>query len=168
MATINLLAGTMAITTGDSMTKINTNFTNLNSDKIETSVIDTDTTLSANSDSKIPSQKAVKAYVDSGGIPTFNVYNIANSTMSLTTTASQKVIVWAKGNATGGATGAGVDVLLKYNSVTKDTTSFTSQNFQENTFALQYTETPGAATHTIEVTGTNGVSNVSIIALVIG
>lgn len=46
---------------------INTNFANLNSDKIETSAIDTDTTLSANSDSKIPSQKAVKAYIDSGG-----------------------------------------------------------------------------------------------------
>lgn len=52
-----------------SRSDINTNFANLNSDKIETSVIDTDTTLSANSDSKIPSQKAVKAYVDSGGNP---------------------------------------------------------------------------------------------------
>ena len=50
-----------------SRSTINTNFTNLNADKIETSVIDTDTTLSANSDSKIPSQKAVKAYVDAGG-----------------------------------------------------------------------------------------------------
>lgn len=53
----------------DSRTDINTNFANLNSDKIETSVIDIDTTLSANSDSKIPSQKAVKAYVDAGGNP---------------------------------------------------------------------------------------------------
>lgn len=50
---------------------INTNFANLNSDKIETSVIDTDTTLAANSDSKIPSQKAVKAYIDAGGAPDF-------------------------------------------------------------------------------------------------
>lgn len=50
-----------------SRTDLNTNFSNLNSDKIETSVIDTDTTLAANSDSKIPSQKAVKAYVDTGG-----------------------------------------------------------------------------------------------------
>jgi hypothetical protein len=67
MATINLLAGTMAITTADSMTKINANFTNLNSDKIETSYIDTDTTLAANSDVKIASQKATKAYVDTLG-----------------------------------------------------------------------------------------------------
>lgn len=50
-----------------SRTVINTNFTNLNTDKVETSVIDTDTTLSANSDSKIPSQKAIKTYVDSLG-----------------------------------------------------------------------------------------------------
>lgn len=47
-----------------SRTTINTNFTNLNTDKIETSVIDTDTTLAANSDAKLPSQKAVKAYAD--------------------------------------------------------------------------------------------------------
>lgn len=43
---------------------INTNFDNLNTDKIETSTLDTDTTLAANSDSKIATQKAVKAYVD--------------------------------------------------------------------------------------------------------
>lgn len=51
----------------DSRAVINTNFANLNSDKIETSVLDTDTTLAADSDSKIATQKAVKAYVDSGG-----------------------------------------------------------------------------------------------------
>jgi hypothetical protein len=51
----------------DSRTDINTNFSNLNTDKVETSVIDTDTTLAANSDAKIPSQKAVKAYVDTLG-----------------------------------------------------------------------------------------------------
>lgn len=43
---------------------INTNFTNLNSDKIETSVLDTDGTLAANSDSKVATQKAAKTYVD--------------------------------------------------------------------------------------------------------
>lgn len=43
---------------------INTNFTNLNSDKLETSVLDTDTTLAANSDAKVATQKAVKTYVD--------------------------------------------------------------------------------------------------------
>jgi len=65
MATITTIAGTDLIT--NSRTVLNTNFSNLNTDKIETSVIDTDTTLAANSDAKIPSQKAVKAYVDAGG-----------------------------------------------------------------------------------------------------
>jgi hypothetical protein len=48
-----------------SRTVINNNFSALNTDKIETSVIDTDTTLAANSDAKIASQKATKAYADS-------------------------------------------------------------------------------------------------------
>jgi hypothetical protein len=53
----------------DSRTDINNNFDALNDEKIETSYLDTDTTLAANSDTKIPTQKAVKAYVDSGGNP---------------------------------------------------------------------------------------------------
>lgn len=65
------MATIQTINAGDlisaSRADINTNFTNLNTGKIETSVIDTDTSLSANSDAKIPSQKAVKAYVDAGG-----------------------------------------------------------------------------------------------------
>lgn len=65
MATITTINGSDGIS--PSRTVINTNFANLNSDKIETSVLDTDTTLASNSDAKIPSQKAVKAYVDAGG-----------------------------------------------------------------------------------------------------
>jgi hypothetical protein len=67
MSTITTLVGTDGITTANSMTKINANFDNLNTDKIETSYLDTDTTLAANSDTKIATQKAVKAYVDAGG-----------------------------------------------------------------------------------------------------
>lgn len=48
----------------DSRAVINTNFTNLNTDKIETSVISTDGTLSGNSDTELPTEKAVKTYVD--------------------------------------------------------------------------------------------------------
>lgn len=48
----------------DSLIDINDNFSALNTDKIETSVIDTDDTLAADSDTKIPSQQAVKGYVD--------------------------------------------------------------------------------------------------------
>ncbi len=65
MSTINTILGTDVI--ANSRTVINTNFSNLNTDKIETSTLDTDTALTANSDSKIATQKAVKAYVDSGG-----------------------------------------------------------------------------------------------------
>lgn len=65
MATIATIQSTDVI--ANSRTDINTNFSNLNSDKIETSYLDTDTALAANSDSKIATQKAVKAYVDAGG-----------------------------------------------------------------------------------------------------
>lgn len=65
MATITTINASDQIT--NSRTVINTNFANLNSDKIETSVIDTDTAMAANSDVKIPSQKAVKTYVDTQG-----------------------------------------------------------------------------------------------------
>lgn len=51
----------------NSRADLNANFASLNANKIETSAIDTDTALTANSDTAIPSQKAVKAYVDSGG-----------------------------------------------------------------------------------------------------
>ena len=69
MTSITSLQGTDGVTTANSMTKINTNFANLNSDKIETSYLDTDTSLTADSDTKIATQKAVKAYVDAGGNP---------------------------------------------------------------------------------------------------
>lgn len=64
MSSITTINGSDVIST--SRTVINTNFSNLNTDKIETSVLDTDTTLAANSDSKVATQKAVKAYIDSG------------------------------------------------------------------------------------------------------
>lgn len=71
MATIVTIATSDQIS--NSRADINTNFANLNSDKIETSVIDTDTTLAANSDAKVPSQKAAKAYMDAIGAQTFLV-----------------------------------------------------------------------------------------------
>lgn len=65
MSSITTIQSTDLIT--NSRAVINTNFSNLNTDKMETSVLDTDTTLAANSDLKVATQKAVKAYVDSGG-----------------------------------------------------------------------------------------------------
>jgi len=62
MSTLTTIQSSDLIT--DSRANINDNFSALNTDKIETSYIDTDTTLAANSDTKLPSQKAVKAYAD--------------------------------------------------------------------------------------------------------
>lgn len=94
------MASITTIASGDgispSRTVINTNFSNLNSDKIETSVIDTDTALSANSDAKIPSQKAVKAYVDTGG----NV-NASETTKGIVEEATDAEVT--SGSATGGS-----------------------------------------------------------------
>lgn len=64
MAKITIAAGDLI---SNSRADINSNFTELYDDKIATSVLDTDTALTANSDSKIATQKAVKAYVDTGG-----------------------------------------------------------------------------------------------------
>ena len=72
MATITTIASTDQPSA--SRTVINNNFTNLNDDKIETTVLDTDVTLAADSDSKVATQKATKAYVDTAvsgiGLPT--------------------------------------------------------------------------------------------------
>jgi hypothetical protein len=96
MASITTINGSDNISTSD--TVINTNFSNLNSDKIETSTLDTDTTLAANSDSKIPTQKAVKTYVDAGG----NV-NASETTKGIVEEATDAEVT--AGTATG-ATGA--------------------------------------------------------------
>lgn len=97
MSTITALVGGDGITTANSMTKINTNFTNLNTDKMETSVLDTDTTLAANSDLKIATQKAVKTYVDLGG-------NINASTTARGIVEEATVAEIAAGTAAGGTT----------------------------------------------------------------
>jgi hypothetical protein len=64
---ITTLVGGDGITTANSMTKINANFDSLNTNKLETNLLTTTSDLSENSDLLIPSQKAVKNYVDSGG-----------------------------------------------------------------------------------------------------
>lgn len=96
MSTITTIQATDGISS--SRTDINTNFSNLNSDKIETSYLDTDTTLAANSDTKIPTQKAVKAYVDAGG----NV-NASETTRGIVEEATDAEVT--AGTATG-STGA--------------------------------------------------------------
>lgn len=96
MSTITTIQSTDLIT--NSRTVINTNFSNLNTDKIETSVLDTDTTLAANSDARIATQKAVKTYVDAGG-------NVNASTTTKGIVEEATVAEIGAGTATGG-TGA--------------------------------------------------------------
>ena len=69
----------------NSRADINGNFAALNTDKIETSVIDTDTTLAANSDSKLATQKAVKAYVDALGNLTTKTSGVSTGPASSST-----------------------------------------------------------------------------------
>ena len=73
MSTLTTIQGTDVIST--SRTDINNNFSALNTDKIETSYLDTDTSLTANSDSKIATQKAVKTFVESNVNPTGRSWN---------------------------------------------------------------------------------------------
>ena len=141
---------------------LNTNLANLNSDKMETSVLDTDGTLAANSDAKVATQKAVKAYVDAN---TFSVETTAGTTHSLTTVADQQVLVSAKGVVV--ATNAVNTVTLKYDGVTKDTVTVggtgAGTNFN-SAFSLMYTETPGAGTENVTVETSGGtLSNVVIV-----
>lgn len=153
-----------------SRTVLNTNLANLNTDKIETSVISTDGTLAGNSDTELPSEKAVKTYVDTevAGATSISVETTTGTTHSLTTTAGQVVCVWAKGNTD--ATGDTVTLTLNYNSVVKDTVLCrTSSSGHEGSFSLMYTETPGAATQNITVAASTGsLENVVIMVQIIG
>ncbi len=62
MSTLETL--TLGESGADSLVDINNNFASLNTGKIETSVIDIDPTLSANSNTKLSSQQATKSYID--------------------------------------------------------------------------------------------------------
>jgi len=86
----------------NSRADINNNFDSLLVNKIETDVLTTDSTFATASDSKIPSQLAVKQYVDAGG--NVNASTTAKGIVELATAAEIDV-----GTATG-ATGAALVV----------------------------------------------------------
>lgn len=86
----------------NSRADINNNFDSILVNKMETSVLDTDTTLAANSNSKVPTQAAVKAYVDAGG--NVNASETARGIVEVATQAETNA-----GTATGG-TGASLAV----------------------------------------------------------
>jgi hypothetical protein len=96
MSTITTINSTDQITNSRSV--INTNFSNLNTDKMETSVLDTDSALAANSDAKVPSQKAIKTYVDTVGGA-----NASTTDRGIVEEATQAEIA---AGTTAGATGA--------------------------------------------------------------
>ncbi len=92
MSTIITIASGDLIT--NSRSTINTNFSNLNTDKMETSVLDTDVTLAANSDSKVATQKATKAYVDASHV---TVYKVGSATYDLSTVTGVQSITHGVG-----------------------------------------------------------------------
>lgn len=104
------------------------------------------------------------------GLTPFTIETTAGATHSLTTTAGQTVVVWAKGSATNGSDSTST-VLLNYNGVQKDTVSVgypSSGGNKPSPFSLMYTETPGAATANITVTTGGTASDVVIIVMKIG
>lgn len=163
MSTITTLQGGDLIT--DSRAVINDNFSALNTDKMETSVLDTDTALTANSDSKIATQKAVKAYADSLLNVGISTETTTGTTHSLSTNGTQRVLVTVKGNTTDDGTGG--TVLLNYNAIQKDVVSSKVSNTQQTPFCLQYTETPASATQNITVTKTGGLTLTNVVITVL-
>jgi len=128
MSSITNIAASDLIT--NSRADLNNNFSALNTDKVETSVIDTDTTLAADSDAKLPTQKAVKAYVDAGG----NV-NATETTKGIVEVATQAEVT--AGTATG-ATGASLIVTpATYRS--DITTNFAATRFYQVSDQVMYT-----------------------------
>lgn len=83
----------------------------------------------------------------------FTVVETTTSPYSLTTTAGQRVIVFARGVYT--TTGGGaVSYNLTYNGVTKDTVTVQlGAGADRNVFSLMYTEIPGAATANVAISG---------------
>lgn len=146
--------------------------TNLNSNF---SALNTEATATANGLVPTPPNDTTKflrgdATWATGG-SAITVITSATSTLSMTTTANQKVVVWAKGSSHPiGEGGANYTVLLKYNGTQKDSINAkggTAVNV--NPFSLMYTETPGAGTANITVTTTETLnSDITIIAMIIG
>ena len=154
----------MAITTilgtdspSDSRTVINDNFADLDTTKADLASPTFTGTPTAPTQTAGDNSTAIAttAYVDSLSFSSFE--STAGATHSLTTTASQSVLVTARVmmTFTAGSALAG-DVNLKYNGVVKDSIPVDrADSTTRGCLVLQYEETPGAATAdiTIDTTG---------------
>lgn len=151
-------------TGANSLTDINANFATLNTEATATTkgLVPTP----PNDTTKVLRGDATWA---SG---TTSVVSSSTTTLSLTTLAGQRVVVMAKGTSQPGSAASFSDtILLKYNGVTKDTVTIagdTDATVPYYGFSLMYTEVPGAGTHDITVTCGSSVSDVVIIAQIIG
>jgi hypothetical protein len=160
----------------DSLVKINDNFTDLDTTKADlasptftgTPTLPTGTIATTQSISDNSTKVATTAYVDRVVIPVSSE-TTSGVTHALTTTAGQRVIVWAKGYKDGDNNAT---ITLKYNGVTKDTLYLGNGGgsyWSEMPFALMYTESPAAGTRNITVETTAGsINNVVIIVMKIG
>lgn len=94
-----------------------------------------------------------------------SIETTTGTTHSLTTVANQRVFVFAKGNvATGG--GSNRTVTLAYNSVSKDIAAVLANTSAKESFALGYSEIPGAGTQNITVTiDADTIENVKIFVV---
>lgn len=155
---------------------INTNFTNLNTDKAEidsptftgTPTLPTGTVAVTQSVSDNSTKIATTAYVDNATRP-ITMESTSSATHSLTTTAGQTVMVWASGQVYFSGSGTAITLALKYGGVTKHTYDVDTATSGGDRFAfsLMYTETPGAGTANITMEGTN-LSSVVIMVLKLG
>jgi hypothetical protein len=159
LATINTINASDAISA--SRTDLNTNFANLNSDKEEVSNKSTDTSLSANSDTLYPSQKAIKTYVD-----TQNGSNASESARGIVEEANDAEVT--AGTAIGG-TGAKLfitpaklatylaSVIVKYKNGQDSKALSDATGTQVITHGLN--RTPKRIKIAIELTGTGAMSS---------
>lgn len=101
----------------------------------------------------------------SGATGTVSVETTTGATHSLTTTGTETVVVWAKGDLDPGS--GSFTVTLAYDGVAKDTITVDDGGGSfppRHAFALMYTETPTSGTRDITVTTSGGtLANVKII-----
>ena len=112
-------------------------------------------------------EPATKKYVDdnAGGVA---IETTTGATHSLTTSAGQTVVVWAKGSFTGSSFAR--DITMSYGGVIKDTVVMEAAgSSDEIPFSLMYTESPSAGTANVTVEAASAtLQNVVIIVQIIG